>query len=299
MDKGVDNVFLSNHVAAFIDILGQQEQLRSINILPDTDDPEQRDRFVAVLKETLGVVQDLHEFCANFFDVYKKQAVRVAVPPDKREAYENLHKADIRFQRFSDGLVVFLSVANSIVQCPVNGIFGLLGACGTACLRGLAGKHPIRAGIDIGWGAELNQNELYGSVIPKAYTMESKVAQYPRIAVGDDLVSYLHSFDNAQENDIYTQFNRALATSCLELLSIDSDGVMFVDYLGEGFKKYISADLDPTVVKTAFEFVLDQLVHWGRRRNTKLVTRYLMLRDYFACRWPLWLDERDLPTIRM
>jgi len=298
MAKDNDGLFASNYVAAFMDVLGQQDRLRSFIVMPDTDDPDQREKFLAALKETLGVIVDLHDSCSSFFDAFEKESLRGTVPPDRQKIYENMCKSHIGFQRFSDGIVGFVSLADSVVKCPVKGIFGLLAACGMVCLRGLAGKHPVRAGIELGWGVELRPNELYGAVIPKAYHMESEVAQYPRAAVGDDLVAYLRSFQDAREDGIYTQFNGVLATMCLDLLSVDTDGIVFVDYLGVGFKKHVAAELDSAVVKAAFEFVVDQCVFWGRRRNTKLVSRYLMLRDYFTCRWPLWVPGEELSNKR-
>ncbi len=207
-----------------------------------------------------------------------------------------MRQMDVRFQRFSDGLVVYHSIADSVVKCPTRAIFGMLGACGSACLVGLAASRPIRGGIELGWGAELWKNELYGSVVPKAYTLESEVAQYPRVAVGGDVLAYLHSFENNDESDIFSKFNKKLAHDCLELMCIDCDGVVIVDYLGQGFREHLnmSSSLDPKVIATAFHFVLEQLDFWAHKRNTKLVSRYMMLRDYFSARLHLWMSEAEL-----
>ncbi len=294
MDTTDDDLFIGNYVAAFIDILGQRNALAAFSVLPDTSDPQQHAKFVAMLKETLGVVQGIHDICKKFFDGYASPDLDHDIPKEKLETFETMRKMDVRFQRFSDGLVVFHSIANTAVKCPTRAVFGLLGTCGCACLLGLAAKHPIRGGIELGWGAELWANELYGSVIPKAYTLESEVAQYPRIAIGSDLLAYLHSLKNSVEQDIYSRFNKQLAQSCLDVMCVDCDGVVIVDYLGEGFKEHMSSCVEPKVVAAAFRFVLEQLDYWAHRRNTKLVSRYMMLRDYFAARLHVWMDEADL-----
>lgn len=92
-----DSLNFSNYVAAFIDILGQQERLAQFSILPDTNDPDQYQRFVSVLKETIGVVHDLHDSFTRFFEAYRKQAVSREIPEDKKQDYGDLRKTNIKF----------------------------------------------------------------------------------------------------------------------------------------------------------------------------------------------------------
>jgi hypothetical protein len=103
------------------------------------------------------------------------------------------------------------------------------------CLTGLGKKNPIRGGLDVAWGVELRNNELYGCVVSRAYNLESRIAQYPRIVVGENLSGYLLACSNDDGKDEYAQFNRKLAVVCMELLDKDSDGAMIINYLGRGF----------------------------------------------------------------
>jgi len=279
----------SNYVAAFVDILGQRKHLASFRLLPDISKPEQEKEFMPVLKKTLGVVRDLHDSLRDVFSNYSRPAMVPNAPPEWSQTHDNLVKTDIRFQNFSDNSLVFLSLANNDVRCPINGVFGLLMACGMMCLKNLAGRHPIRGGIDLGWGIELDQNELYGSVVSTAYELESQIAQYQRIAVGDGLVSYLQSMSALDVKNVYDTFNQTLARKCLNLLNPDSDGVVFVDYLGEAFKNDVSGAIDATMVKAGIRFILDQLDQFKSQNDTKHVMRYLMLLDYLnrsASIWP-------------
>jgi hypothetical protein len=48
-------------------------------------------------------------------------------------------------------------------------------------------KRPVRGGIEIGLGAELDDREIFGSGISEAYRLESKIADWPRILIGKQL----------------------------------------------------------------------------------------------------------------
>lgn len=63
----------------------------------------------------------------------------------------------------------------------------------------MASKKAFRAGVEVGLGTELDNGEIYGPVLYKAYELESKVAEYPRIVVGKELINYLTTLVNAHE----------------------------------------------------------------------------------------------------
>jgi len=119
------------------------------------------------------------------------------------------------------------------------------------------------------------------------------VAAYPRTVIGDDLVEYLRRCEKVRDADDYARFNRGMATRCTQLLVTDVDGVRMIDYLGEAFKSNLPEDLASSVFGSAYEYIADQLAYWKARKNTKLVSRYLMLRNYFDRRSPIWLSAAD------
>lgn len=282
-----EKLTVCNHVAAFVDILGQRESLRSFTVMPDVDNPEEMARFKTFLKGTLGVIQGFENWRRDFFATWKKTGFILTYGHELsgvggHDVYSELSKTAVRVERFTDGMMMFLPIPKG--RFPCANVFPLLTACGGFCLLALAARHPIRGGVELGLGAELYPSELYGPVVSMAYELESRVAQYPRIAVGEHIVSYLRCVERIEGTGIEASLNRAMAKCCLELLAVDVDGVIVVDYLGEKFREYTSSGMDPFVIEKALDYIQSQLTQWGERKDTKLVSRYLLLREYFARR---------------
>lgn len=79
---------------------------------------------------------------------------------------------------------------------PAIGVYGCFNACCMLHLLALSLKRPIRGGIDVGLGIDLTDDEVYGPVLERAHFLESKVADYPRIVLGDDLTAYLDELEH-------------------------------------------------------------------------------------------------------
>jgi len=282
MTKNSD-LFAYNYVAAFIDLLGQKEELSGCGLLPPIKNEKEKDEFLSTVKRTIGAINNLQSSCKEMFDAYTNSDYSLShlIPEEKKEVYENMKKSDIKFQRWSDGLVPYISLGNKEIKTPMTDVFGLMAACGSLCLLGLAKHNPIRGGLEIAWGTELHDNELYGCVVAKAYQLESEIAQYPRIVVGPYFIEYLHAHIRSNEKDDYSIYNRLLAKHCVEMLALDDDGYYFIDYLGEGFNKYVAKDNIGDLSTKAYDFILKQSQLWQQKNNTKLAFRYGQLRAYF------------------
>ncbi len=284
-------IVLCNYAAAFVDILGQRRQLQRFSRLPDTSDEKQMSDFKAVLKGTVGVVNGLVTHFKRFFRAFSNNSRGRRLPESLRSAFESLRRMEIHFQRFSDGLFVFVPLAVDKIPVPINGVFGLLAACGTASLISLAAGHPIRGGIELGWGVEYHPDELYGSVVARAYELESEVARYPRFVVGEQLTEYIHATEAHSAQDAASQVGRSLAAYCRSMLITDDDGYPIIDYLGTAFRELGNNAVTKEVVRRAYEFVLAQSSEWKEKKDTELAFRYAMLRDYFDARLPEWNED--------
>jgi hypothetical protein len=286
---GVD---ISYYVVAFMDVLGQQEHLRALDELPDKKDSAQMESFIAALKQTYGVVTGMRDSFEKFFKSFSKRQIDPAklrqLSPEQRKQYMELTSNPIQFQRFSDSIVVFLSLRTDRFKLPTGGIFGVLGAAATSFLVGLAAGHPIRGGVDLGVAMEMARGEIYGSALARAYALESKVAIYPRIVLGDELIEYLQLTLKQKSEDIYAAAGKQMAQCCLDMIAVDDDGHPFLDYLGPGFKKHIAYELNGKVIQMAYEKVLKFSEKYKREHNTTLAFRYTLLRNYFEARLPLW-----------
>jgi hypothetical protein len=207
--------------------------------------------------------------------------LRQNLPSPLQSVYDQMHEVKLLQQRWSDGLVYFVSLLKDNVKCPTGGIFEIFGTVGSLCFLGLANRRPLRGSIDISWGVELHPGEIYGAAVANAYEFESKIAQYPRIVIGERTIEYLEVSTKNPETDVYTEFNRHLAKICLDMVAIDFDGNYIIDYLGSGFKKNITKGMHDDLFKHAFKFVNEQLLYWHEEKNTKLSMRYNHLFSYF------------------
>jgi hypothetical protein len=293
--KQTSNLDVGFYIVAFIDLLGQQEHLRALVDLPDKQDPSQMEFFRSTLKQTYGVVDGMRKSFEKFFNSFSRRPINQPrmnqLTAEQKKQYRELTSYPIQFQRFSDSMVIFLPLRTDTYKLPTAGIFGILGAAATSFICQLATGHPIRGGIDVGVAMEMTKGEIYGAALSRAYSLESKVAMYPRIVLGKELVDYLQLTHMKEPTDIYSAAGKEMAKSCLDLLAVDDDGHAFLDYLGQGFKKHIAYDLDAKVITMAYEQVLKQSERCQREKNSMLAFRYTLLRNYFEARLPLWLEE--------
>lgn len=279
---------------AFIDILGQRDAMRQIDFVPDQSNAEQMERFVAGIKRTYGAVTFIHNTFTNWAGAQESEKPSIlGLSEDQLKVWRTMRQTPLRFQRFSDGMMIYLSLADIEQRSPVAAIFFLFGACASVLLGSLGSETPIRGGIDIGTGMVINENELYGPVMARAYALESEVAQYPRIVVGDRCVQYLKLTQNSQEAGFKAEFERRMAAVCLDLLMVDIDGFTAIDFLGAGFKQHIAFGLDPAAVSMAHKFIIQQLELHRKNRNTKLSFRYSQLLNYFEAKMGNWLGDKE------
>ena len=268
-------------MVAFLDLLGQKDAMNKFKGLPNIKNEKEMEEFYSICRETFGAINTLHSLIKDFFDGYLKESILDRVIP----------RTDIKFQRFSDGLVIFVSLRQNLNEVPVQGIFGVLGACASVCLGHLAVGKPLRGGIEVGLGIEMNENELYGPVIAEAFNLENRVARYPRIVVGKVLMDYLWKKKTLAATDPNSKYASELANCCLELLVSDLDGYPIIDYLGEGFIKHMADKLDSKLFMMAHDYVKKQLDVWKKEQNTKLAFRYNFLINYFESRNRLWKNK--------
>lgn len=87
-----------------------------------------------------------------------------------------------------------------------------------------------------------------------------------------------------------------MADLCTDLIAIDTDGLPFVDYLGNGFKQHIAKDSIYDIVEKAYDFVMKESARCQDLRDSKLAFRYSLLRNYFEARLHIWSKEQTDET---
>lgn len=286
MKKSSENeiVKFGFYLVAFLDILDQRSALRALDDLPRNDD--ERQQFVQTLKSTFGVVDGIRKWFDSFYHSFTDSTKLGGQLPDNvKSLYYRLKATELKFQRFADTMIMYVPLAEGSEFMPINGVFAILAASGATMLTSLAAGHPLRGAIEVGIGGEMYENEIYGSCLNDAVSLESQIAHYPRIVVGPQTVSYLISVKDKEGTDLFTAYQKKLAGSCLNVLAQDVDGFLIVDYLGKHFKQVMKdAKIEEELIPKAFRFVDDQAKRWQQERNSKLAFRYNLLRQYFAAR---------------
>lgn len=226
MDK--DNKNMTNNInyyyylVAFVDILGQKEVFRDLEKQSLEDN---HPKLIEAHKQTARFVETLRNDFQVFFNAYtaeKEPSVKVA--PEKMEQFKAMLKSNLKHQRFSDCIQAYVCLhTDKYHSNAINDVFRTLLACGDILLLSLARKKAFRAGVEVGLGTELDNGEIYGPVLYKAYELESKVAEYPRIVIGQKLINYLTNLAN-KHPQLHVQTKedvelcKSMATNCLKMV---------------------------------------------------------------------------------
>jgi len=284
-----DTVAIGFYAVAFLDLLGHGQVLKALDALPEKDDPASIASFQAQVNRTFGTINSMQKSVARFFEAYKQGPPSSIALPGLTDLREQTQLPPVKFQRFSDGLVLFVALARSTNTSAQNGVYALLSACATNMLVSLAAGRPIRGGIDVGLGMEMNENEIYGAAVAKAYELEHDVAQMPRIVIGNSMMNFLKTSADIVPQTNRDRVNQGIAKVSLAILCTDVDGRPILDYLGEPFRRHVAVrEATAHAVNKAHEFVVAQSKFWAREQNTKLALRYALLRDYFEVRMKNW-----------
>ncbi len=274
-------IIAAHYCISFVDLLGQRAEYKGEGLIPQSQN--ERRIFFDKIKRTINPIYHLQKDASKYMEgaLNYKGALRETLNEEQQKLYDQMREIKLKHQRWSDGLVYFVSLQQDDVKCPIHGIYHMFGTVGSLCFFGLCRKHPIRGAVDISWGVELHPGELYGAAVANAYELESEIAQYPRIVIGERVVQYLEAFSQNPNTDIFSEQNRNLAKLCLGMIAIDIDGHHMLDYLGINFKESITRKKHLQFFDLAFKFVSEQLSHWRENKNTKLSMRYNHLIAYF------------------
>ena len=274
------DIAVYNYCVSFIDLLGQKEAFRDQGLVPQFKSDEEREDFLQTIRKSIAAVASLQEdasgILAGLNDVKRKPVNGVP-----QLVQDEIRKENVTKQHWSDGFISYLCLGDSAIKCPMNGIFSLIVQAGVLCFLGLCKNQPIRGGIDVAWGVEVSPAEFYGAALVRAYELESKIAQYPRIVLGRAMYGYLQSQIINDQQDIYSMANKELAEICLNLLLEDVDGALIVNYLGNEFQAAVTRALHPEMYREARKFVVQEFEKHRQSEDSKLAFRYAHLLSYF------------------
>jgi len=149
-------------------------------------------------------------------------------------------------------------------------------------------------------GDRTREGGLYGYALARAYAIESKISQYPRVVVGPCFFDYIRKGSQDAESDCYAEVNRRLADICLKMLAPDVDGHYMIHYLGEAYQACVSTTRHREIHDKALQCIHASLnKFWSMNQstyvsldepcsvntsenNTRLSLRYMQLLHYFG-----------------
>jgi len=278
----IRNFRLGHHLVAFLDVMGQSERFKKLRLAKT---PEEDAEVGEVVRQTAGFVLDLRRVFDEQFTAFEAGS-----PNIKRHTKEPLRP---HFIGISDSLITSVPLRNDGGDLVgIVTVYSALSAAAVVMLTSLASKHPLRGGIDVGLAVEMGPQEVYGTALARAYELESKEAQYPRILIGDELWRYFNAaIGHFEKQDTPVARSITVITKkMLELVATDGDGKRILDYLGQT----ILDNAGPGgrhrdyMVKPAYDFVLAEQKRIKTTGDAKLNGRFDLFRAYFESRLRLW-----------
>jgi hypothetical protein len=199
-DPSARKITLTDHLVAIVDLLGQSNALMEIRELPRTD--EERNVMVTALRNSAGRVNAVRRSFSNFLAGVSTPTPVIldSIPEEHRPDFLRLRRTEIRQRWFSDTLVLSVCLLEEPGAAPVkaaNGVWATLFGLAGISLIAMTGGIPLRGGVDVGLGLDIFEDEVYGPVLVNAHHLECKIAQYPRIVVSSNLLSYLDHLERA------------------------------------------------------------------------------------------------------
>ncbi|MCO6438567.1 MAG: hypothetical protein J5J06_15860 [Phycisphaerae bacterium] len=290
-DQGLDNqtggVKFGHHIVTLIDFLGQQRQLEKWDFLPETE--YDTDEFVAAVRATFGKVTVWRDQFSEKFNLWlesRSLPVEFAKTlPDEGRAYREFAHTTLDFMQFSDTIVIYSPIVNQYGHANCGTVLAHLFTCGTLMLAALNQDCAFRGAIEIGMAGQIDEAGIYGPVLGSVHNLESTVAEYPRILVGDRLHEYLVAQAADPEDSRESKTNREIAKTCLRLIGIDLDQHRILDYMGRGFVEFATNKDSWNMLRDgACAFADQERERFNEAADQKLADRYTRMCEYHASR---------------
>jgi hypothetical protein len=141
-----------------------------------------------MIRESIGAIASLQQQAELILTAATRgdqTGLRATLDSSDQALWDEMATSRVTTQRWSDGLLSYCCLGDKQVKCQMSSIFKLFVLAGAHCFLGLAKGQPVRGALEVGWGIELHPGELYGAVVARAYELESEVAGYPRIVIGE------------------------------------------------------------------------------------------------------------------
>lgn len=306
------DITLQKYFVCLIDILGQQDRLKSWAKMPENGQvtPE----YLEALRKTAGTVIKLNIGFQNFFAKFiKKEFIHGEIfseeyKKDNTELYNEFirfreaeYSQTVSTQQFSDTLIFYAPlVMKSTHQFSLLSPVAMICACAWTMLDALQAGIPFRGGLALNVGLYDPDCGFYGPALLDAYRLESQEAEYPRIVISEKIFelteSILRENDMPSPHETKDYIERTILQSesknIYKYLFRDDDGKTCIDYMGREMRDSLSGMLPQETItefiKKGYMFACDEEERFKSQDNQKLYKRYSLLRSYMDSRLSLW-----------
>ncbi len=227
-----------NRVVCFIDILGFREIIES-TIAPDGSEIKKNlSNILLALNRISHMVRDLH----------------LSIAKSKRiTQFSDSIVISFRYREESEVFMTLISLQHLLID--------------------LAGRHGVllRGGISTGKLIH-NENLVVGPAMIDAYTLESKVAKFPRIILDKKVL------DIARKSRREGHTAREELEYVKSIISQDRDGLYYVDYLAKIYEELDEPELGyPLYLHKISKIIEEGLAH----KSGDIREKYVWLRDKY------------------
>ena len=277
------------YVVAYVDILGQTDQMEQIKNFFIADIPQEMLDDVAVI--TVGAVEPVREMLSELYTSSAKPAnPKISVPDQDKAEFERLRATSrINYRFSSDSILAYIELRAT--GCQLNDWFAIrdiLIAVGGAMLGALVMESSFRAAIELGIGTQLADGDLYGPIRAEIYKLE-KGADYPRIIIGPRFFDHMKSFSEGRPQIPCITEKEAIGSKnvvdfCMKQVAEDpNDGRLILDYLANDF--ILKGDpLESEIYSSARGYIEQVIQKRSNIENDKVLGKFLRLRTYFDSR---------------
>ncbi|OPX94347.1 MAG: hypothetical protein A4E58_02584 [Syntrophorhabdus sp. PtaB.Bin006] len=276
----------SFYIVALVDLLGQGPELERFAGIPRT--AKEKKAFSRVAQATFGTVERFRERIRLLNHALPRAH---GVPDQLREkltdaqariAGKNL-EPPIGYQFFTDLAMLKINLGGQRGYRPLISLYSLLRQLGLLILTLFAEGVLVRGAVDVGICTELNESDVYGQAVGRAYKLESQVAEHPRIVVGGCLVDYLTSFSGLRASEDAKAIIRSYSALLKGCLRQDTDGVTVLSYLDPILRRSYFEDEDSLryVLKSACRSIQRQRSRSCGEENGLLNGRLTKVEEYF------------------
>ncbi len=289
-----------NYVVVFLDLLGQKEHLAELpkRVPNEGFTPE----HIKIIHDTYGATFAFREIFRNFFESHENHKVDSklleGLTDNQIGLFNRMACPKMHLQYMGDAIVLYSKLINELGELSLRSILGMLGNCALAMLFQFGRGNPIRGAIEIGVAVDWKDFGIYGSALHSAYSLESSVAKYPRVIIGDELLKYLQIWQEEKGDDELKKVNKEVARRCFSVICEDIDGRAILDFLSPDLPSifgHSAGDAQLKVlrksVEEGFSFVSREYKRFVSEKISKLAFRYALLREYYMSRMGEW-DER-------